>query len=104
MLEKKLLGEKSGGGFYRRVKGPDGKKSIETLDLDSLEYREKQKAKFPEVETVRNLESLSERLPALVDVKGRAGEFTWKTAAVCSSTARTASARSATTPHRWTTD
>jgi 3-hydroxyacyl-CoA dehydrogenase len=80
MLEKKMLGEKSGGGFYRRVKGPDGKKSIETLDLDSLEYREKQKAKFPKLETIRNLESLSERLPALVDVKGRAGEFTWKTA------------------------
>jgi 3-hydroxyacyl-CoA dehydrogenase len=80
MVEKNLLGEKTRGGFYRRVKGPDGKKSIETLDVDSLEYRDKQKAKFPELETVRNVESLSERLPALLEVKGRAGEFTWKTA------------------------
>jgi 3-hydroxyacyl-CoA dehydrogenase len=80
MVEKDLLGEKTRGGFYRRVKGPDGKKSIETLDVDSLEYRDKQKAKFPELETVRNVESLSERLPALLEVKGRAGEFTWKTA------------------------
>ncbi|NIM00006.1 MAG: hypothetical protein GTN89_03430, partial [Acidobacteria bacterium] len=31
MLEKKLLGEKSGAGFYRRVKDAEGKKSIETL-------------------------------------------------------------------------
>jgi 3-hydroxyacyl-CoA dehydrogenase len=80
MVEQDLLGEKTRGGFYRRVKGPDGKKSIETLDLDRLEYREKRKAKFPELETVRNLDSLSERLPALLDVKGRAGEFTWRTA------------------------
>jgi 3-hydroxyacyl-CoA dehydrogenase len=79
MLEKDLLGEKSGAGFYRRVRGADGKKSIETLDLESLEYREKKKAKFPELETVRNLETMAERLPALVYGKGRAAEFTWKT-------------------------
>lgn len=80
MVEKNILGEKSGGGFYRRVKDEKGKKSIETLDLNSLDYRAKQKAKFPEVETVRNLEELAERLPALVAGKGRAAEFTWKTA------------------------
>jgi 3-hydroxyacyl-CoA dehydrogenase len=80
MVEKNILGEKSGGGFYRRVKDEEGKKSIETLDLNSLDYRAKQKAKFPEVETVRNLEELAERLPALVAGKGRTAEFTWKTA------------------------
>jgi 3-hydroxyacyl-CoA dehydrogenase len=79
MLEKKLLGQKSGAGFYRRVKDAKGKKSIETLDLESLEYRERQKAKFPELETVRNLDSLAERLNALVSGKGRAAEFTWRT-------------------------
>jgi 3-hydroxyacyl-CoA dehydrogenase len=81
MLEKEILGEKSGAGFYRRVRGKDGKKSIETLDLDSLEYREKKKAKFPELETVRSLETMAERLPAVVYAKGRAAEFTWKTTA-----------------------
>ncbi|MHC4997286.1 MAG: 3-hydroxyacyl-CoA dehydrogenase family protein, partial [Planctomycetota bacterium] len=66
MIEKKLLGEKSGGGFYRRAKDAKGKRVIETLDLDSVEYREKQKPKFPEVEGARNMDSLAERLPALV--------------------------------------
>jgi 3-hydroxyacyl-CoA dehydrogenase len=79
MLEKKLLGEKSGAGFYRRVKDAKGKKSIEVLDIDSLEYREKRRAKFPELETVRNLDSLAERLNALVAGKGRPAEFTWRT-------------------------
>jgi len=79
MLEKKLLGEKSGGGFYRRVKDAKGKKSIETLDVDGLEYREKKRAKFPELETVRSLDSLAERLNALVFGKGRSAEFTWRT-------------------------
>ena len=79
MLEKKLLGEKTGAGFYRRAKDAKGKKSIETLDVDGLEYREKQKARFPELETVRNLDSLAERLNAIVDGKGRSAEFTWRT-------------------------
>ena len=79
MLEKKLLGEKTGGGFYRRVKGPDGKRRIETLDLAALDYRERRKVKFPELEAVRNLELLGERLSALVSGKGRAAEFTWRT-------------------------
>ncbi|NIM00005.1 MAG: hypothetical protein GTN89_03425, partial [Acidobacteria bacterium] len=51
----------------------------ETLDIDKLEYREKQKAKFPELETVRSLDSLAERLNALMSGKGRAAEFTWRT-------------------------
>ncbi len=79
MLDKKLLGEKSGAGFYRRVKDAKGKKSIETLDMEGLEYRAKQKAKFPELETVRSLDSLAERLNALVYGKGRAADFTWRT-------------------------
>jgi 3-hydroxyacyl-CoA dehydrogenase len=79
MQEKQLLGEKSGGGFYRRVKDAEGKKKIEALDTGSLEYRDKQRAKFPELETVRGLDSLTERLNALVGGKGRAAEFSWRT-------------------------
>jgi len=79
MLEKNLLGEKTGGGFYRRGKDAKGKKRIETLDLAGLEYRAKQKAKFPELETVRSLDSLAERLNAIVFGKGRSAEFTWRT-------------------------
>jgi len=79
MLDKEMLGEKSGGGFYRKSKSADGKKEILTLDLESLEYRGKQKAKFGELETVRNIDDLEERFPALLKSGGRAAEFTWRT-------------------------
>jgi len=39
MLAAGLLGEKSGGGFYKRVKRPDGESEILALDPSRLEYR-----------------------------------------------------------------
>src|SRR5439155_22477290 len=42
MVERKLLGEKSGAGFYKKT--PEG---ILALDLKTLEYRPQAKAKFP---------------------------------------------------------
>ncbi len=79
MLEAGYLGDKTGGGFYKKSKDAEGKRVIMTLDLDSMEYREKQRAKFPELEAIRNIEDIGERLPALLGSKGRAAEFTWRT-------------------------
>jgi 3-hydroxyacyl-CoA dehydrogenase len=74
MVEKKMLGEKTKSGFYKKV-GND----ILTLDLNTFEYREKQKPKFASLDAARNLEKLQDRLPALVYAKDRGGEFLWKT-------------------------
>lgn len=79
MVEAGYLGDKTGGGFYKKSKDAEGKRVIMTLDLDSMEYREKQRAKFPELEAIRNIEDIGERLPALLGSKGRAAEFTWRT-------------------------
>jgi len=79
MLEAGLLGNKTGGGFYRKLREADGKRVIRTLDTENLEYRERRKAKFPELEAIRNMEDLTERLPALLESQGRAAEFTWRT-------------------------
>jgi 3-hydroxyacyl-CoA dehydrogenase len=77
MVEKGLLGRKSGAGFYKKVKGADGSEIL-TLDLETLEYRDKQKASFSELEAVKSIEELPERLGKLVFGKGRAGEASWK--------------------------
>jgi 3-hydroxyacyl-CoA dehydrogenase len=77
MLEKGLLGRKSGAGFYKKVKGDDGS-TILTLDLDTLEYRKQRKASFPELEALRPIEDTVERIRKLVFGKGRAAEATWK--------------------------
>jgi 3-hydroxyacyl-CoA dehydrogenase len=76
MVQKGLLGRKSGAGFYKKVKGGDG--SILTLDLDTLEFREKQKASFPELEALKTIDDPVERLAKLISGKGRAAEAAWK--------------------------
>ena len=39
MVGKNMLGDKSGGGFYKKEKGGDGEKEILALDLKTLQYR-----------------------------------------------------------------
>lgn len=67
------LGEKTGAGFYRRQK--DG--TIEALDLNTYEYRPRQKAKFPHLDALEKL-PLEERLRALVSHDSREGRFLWR--------------------------
>jgi 3-hydroxyacyl-CoA dehydrogenase len=75
MIERGLLGEKSGQGFYRRV----GKeKEIHAIDLNTLEYHPARKATFASVEAAKDVPDVSERLRLLVKSTDRAGEFLWK--------------------------
>jgi 3-hydroxyacyl-CoA dehydrogenase len=67
------LGEKTGAGFYRRQK--DG--TIEVLDLNTYEYRPRQKPKFPHLDALEKL-PLEERLRALVNHDSREGRFLWR--------------------------
>jgi len=76
MVDKGLLGRKSGAGFYRRIKEPE-RKTL-TLDLQTLEFRDKQKARFPEVDQARGIDDLPERLRTLLGGKGRVAEVLWK--------------------------
>lgn len=75
MVEKGWLGSKSKQGFYKKVKGDDGKSKIQTLDLDTLEYRDKKRAKFPTLEMTKTIDDLKERTKVLVAGKDKAGEF-----------------------------
>ena len=78
MLARKLLGEKTGQGFYKKIgsKGPAGKSGeIQTLDLTSFEYRERQKPKFPALDVARNIDDVGRRVASLFDSPGRVGEF-----------------------------
>jgi len=74
MVDSKLLGDKTKGGFFRKV-GDE----IQTLDLNTLEYRERQKPKIASLETAKNMDKLEDRLKALIYAKDRAGEFLWRT-------------------------
>lgn len=50
MMKRGWLGEKTGSGFYKRVKKGGGESEILTLDTKTMEYRPRQKAKFASIE------------------------------------------------------
>ena len=74
MFENKMLGDKTKGGFYKKVG-----KDILTLDLNTFEYRPQQKANFESVAKIKKIDSLPDRLKALVNSDDNAGKFIWRT-------------------------
>jgi 3-hydroxyacyl-CoA dehydrogenase len=73
MVEKGLLGQKSRAGFTRKEKG-----AFQTLDFESLEYRETQKPDLSVLKALRAVADPGERLAKLLEDEGRAGQFAWK--------------------------
>ena len=66
MLDARLLGNKTGGGFYRRGRR-DGQTVFDVLDLDSLEYRPAARPDLPIVAAARDHDDLGARLRFLLD-------------------------------------
>jgi 3-hydroxyacyl-CoA dehydrogenase len=83
MMKRGWLGEKTGSGFYKRVKGAGGESEILTLDWQKMEYRPQQKARFPSIEAGKAVEDTRERLRLLVapalegKVGDKANRFLW---------------------------
>ncbi|MDR3666401.1 MAG: 3-hydroxyacyl-CoA dehydrogenase/enoyl-CoA hydratase family protein [Ignavibacteriaceae bacterium] len=69
------LGDKTGQGFYKKIKSPSGEKEILELNLDNFEYQTSSKAKFPSVTAAKPVEDLHERIKMLTYSHDRAGEF-----------------------------
>jgi 3-hydroxyacyl-CoA dehydrogenase len=82
MAKRGWLGDKTGQGFYRKVKG-EGEKEILTLDVNTMEYRPRQKARFASLEMGKAIEDTRERMRALVGpvLEGQKGDkaqqFLW---------------------------
>lgn len=75
MMDNKWLGSKTGQGFYKKIKNKDGASEIKSLDLDTLEYRDKQRAKFDVLEKTKSVDKVADRFPILIEGKDKAGEF-----------------------------
>ena len=82
MTKRGWLGDKTGQGFYKKMKG-EGEKEILTLDVNTMEYRPRQKARFASLEMGKAIEDTRERLRALVGplLEGQKGDkaqqFLW---------------------------
>ena len=84
MLERKWLGDKTKGGFYKKSKGADGKEERLALDWRTLEYHPRHKPKLAALEMARNVEDTGARLRMLLGLEGsgpqkgdKAGAFLW---------------------------
>jgi len=75
MMSKNRLGAKTGEGFYKKTKKPDGSSEILTLDLNTLTYRPQQKAKFETLEKTKSISEVEDRFRVLCDGTDKAGEF-----------------------------
>lgn len=75
LMEKNWLGDKTKQGFYKKTKDEKGKTQILTLDLESLEYKPKQKVKFGTLEATKPIENVKDRFKMLLGGKDKAGEF-----------------------------
>ena len=73
MVKKGLLGEKSGGGFYRK----EGK-DIRTLDWKTLEYRERKKPALPALDQAQAIADPVERVRKLMAGSDPVGQFLWR--------------------------
>lgn len=75
MVDKKRLGDKTGEGFFKKIKNEKGEKEILTLDLKTKEYSPRQKSKFATLDAAKQTEDLSSRLKVLLQGTDKAGEF-----------------------------
>jgi 3-hydroxyacyl-CoA dehydrogenase len=75
-LEKnKWLGDKTKQGFYKKTKNARGETEILTLDLKTLEYKTKAKAKFATLDAAKQVDNLRDRFKVLLGGTDKAGDF-----------------------------
>jgi 3-hydroxyacyl-CoA dehydrogenase len=84
MLQRKWLGDKTKGGFYKKTKGVDGGEDERmALDWKTLGYHPRQKPKFAALDMAKNLEDAGARVRMLLGLDGapqkgdKAGAFLW---------------------------
>jgi len=84
MLERKWLGDKTKGGFYKKVKsGAGGEDERLALDWKTLEYHPRQKPKFAALDMAKNVDDTGARVRMLLEASGgaakpdKAATFLW---------------------------
>ena len=83
MLERKWLGDKTKGGFYKKVKAAGQEDERLAIDWKTLDYHPRQKAKFASVDMAKNVDHTAARVRMLLGFEGggqkldKAGQFLW---------------------------
>jgi len=84
LVTNNWLGDKTGQGFFKKIKlpvtqgSPEERKTdkeIQVLNLKTFEYQSRTKTKFASVEAAKPIDDLRQRLKILVAGQDKAGEF-----------------------------
>ena len=75
MVAAKMLGDKTGSGFYKKVKGKDGESEIQVLDLATLTYRPQQKVRFDSLGAAKGVDDVAERIRTVLTGTDKAAKF-----------------------------
>ena len=75
LITNKWLGDKTGQGFFKKIKNAEGKSEILVLDINTFEYVPTRKAKFATLDAAKPVDDLKKRIRILHNGKDNAGEF-----------------------------
>ncbi len=78
MVTRKWLGDKTGQGFYKRVKGAGGSSEILAIDPATLEYRPQESVHFSSIDSVKSNPDPLDRIRSVVNSSDRAGKLAWE--------------------------
>jgi len=83
MIERKWLGDKTKGGFYKKRKTAEGEERL-ALNWRTLEYEPRQKPKFPALDMAKTMDETPKRVRMILGLDGappqkndKAGQFLW---------------------------
>ncbi|HWR68546.1 MAG TPA: 3-hydroxyacyl-CoA dehydrogenase/enoyl-CoA hydratase family protein [Desulfomonilia bacterium] len=78
MLDKKLLGNKTKAGFYKKEVTPEWKKIKKVIDPATGEYVTFDKVSFPCLDAAKKAPTTSDKLKAVLYGDDKAAKFAWK--------------------------
>jgi len=78
MIEKKLLGNKTRGGFYKKTKDENGKRVILAYDWRDGEYKPAQRPKFASIEAVKQVDDPARKIREVVAGSDKGADYAWR--------------------------
>jgi len=81
MVDKQLLGKKSGAGFYKTDITPEWKQIYQVINPATLEYEQYGKVAFPCLDAAKAAKTLPDKLKAILYADDRGARYAWKAVA-----------------------
>jgi 3-hydroxyacyl-CoA dehydrogenase len=75
MIAAGMLGDKSGQGFYKKVKGKSGESEILAIDLATLTHRPQAKVRFDSLGAAKGIDDVGERVRTVMTGTDKAARF-----------------------------